>query len=120
MANGDDDRRLVPIGAIAADAENAPTPDAEDKRDLKQAMALLALKDGELAHTQRKEYATKLYKVTLTWLGFVAFVLLFEGFLPDSWFHLADSIVVAVVAGATAGALGYFAIVLRNIFPENR
>lgn len=70
---------------------------------------------------QRKSFASKIYRLTIAWLSVIGFMLIVQGFCgPQGWFHLSDSVLIALISGASINIIGLMAIVIRYLFPSQR
>lgn len=100
------------------DSEPSRKPDAGAKAEL-AALEVRRLQEEVKSLRNdtkaRKKYAEKIFQLAWIWLAGVSILLLMQGFQPLGW-HLADSVLVTLVAGATAGVLGLMASVLAYIF----
>jgi hypothetical protein len=72
---------------------------------------------------QRKQYARRLYRVMVGWLTVVAYVVLAQGFgtgtpFVGAPFHVADSVLIALITTTTATVLGVFLAVANYLFPK--
>lgn len=93
------------------------SPDAIAKVINNQARNQEEQKDRELDREFRSEYAPKVFELINMWLFLVAFFLLMSGF-TDNVFELDDTVLVALVAGLSAGIVSLLAIVLYWMFPR--
>lgn len=72
---------------------------------------------------QRKEFAAKIFSLTVGWLVCVVLILLFQGWgiafscVETDRFHLSDSVLIALITGASVNIIGLMAIVIRYLFP---
>lgn len=79
--------------------------------------------DNRQHREQRKEFASKTYNLTVAWLIIVVVILIFQGcstYEPCPQcikFHLSDSVLIALIAGASVNIIGLLAIVIRHLFP---
>lgn len=78
--------------------------------------------DEIVAHSKQKRalrerFSERVFWFTVAWAGFLAAVLVAEAY---SWrlFHLDYRIIVALIAGTSAGIIGLLAAVVKYIFPE--
>jgi hypothetical protein len=67
---------------------------------------------------QRKIYARLLFGVMVAWLGFVAYVVLAQGYKYGGRFHLSDGVVIALITTTTATVLAVFLAVTNYLFPR--
>ena len=79
---------------------------------------------------ERKSYALKLFVLLACWMGFVAICFLLAGFgngthaaiyagkIGFPFFYLSDTVLVALLAGATVNLIALFAIVAWYLFPK--
>ena len=65
----------------------------------------------------RELFSERIFWFAVAWAGFLVAVLLMEAF---NWhlFHLDYRVLVALIAGTSAGIIGLLAAVVKYIFPE--
>ena len=80
---------------------------------------LQEIKDFIQDRDERKKYALRIFVLICAWIGLLFAVLALEAVgSPRGWFHLNDSILLALIGGTTANVLGIFYIVTRYLFPR--
>lgn len=96
-------------------------PDAKvlyEEQSLLNTKRIEDIEDQKQAREQRKEYAKSVYKLIVWWLVGIGVLLLLAGFgYIFGFFHLPDSVLLAIIGGTTVNVLGLFAIVMRHLFP---
>jgi hypothetical protein len=70
---------------------------------------------------QRKEYASKTFRLVCWWLGGLFLLLFLNGF-KFSWlmFQLSDTILLAIISGTTVNILGIYIVVINYLFPKRK
>lgn len=87
----------------------------EDKRD-KHNHAQERLKDSQQNRAQRKEYANKIFWLVCAWLSVLTFIVCMTGMV---YFNLSDTVLVALISGASINIIGLMVIVANYLFPKN-
>ena len=67
---------------------------------------------------ERKNYASRIFKLVCIWLAFIGVLLLLQGFLgPSGYFAHADSVLIAVSTTTTGSVTVILIVVARHLFP---
>jgi hypothetical protein len=117
----------IPVTAPEVEREAAELrPDTAERAKLEMEIIALDRARAELDDLKqdiraRKRYARYIFALIVCWLVAVFFLILSEGisrlpFFGDA-FSLADSVIIALISGATANVLGLFVFVVRYLFP---
>lgn len=75
----------------------------------------LGVADISAQLSMRETYASRIFKLSAWWLGFIGVVLLLAG---AGKLKLADSVQIALITTTTVNVLGLFYIVARWLFPN--
>lgn len=67
---------------------------------------------------ERKDYAKKIYKLTLGWFIGLALVLVLHGWRDVTHFDLSERIILALITSTTIEVIGVFVIVAKYLFPS--
>lgn len=86
--------------------------DRDDKLDQEQEI----LKDSKQNREQRKEYANKIFWLVCGWLVSLVFIVILVGF---GRMQLSDTVLVALISGASLNIIGLMVIVAQYLFPKN-
>lgn len=99
-------------------------------RDLEFEQKLVDLSGLRQDIDERQKYASRLFVLLACWMGFVAICFLLTG-LKDfrfsfmsipvatgGFFYLSDTVLIALLAGATVNLIALFAIVAWYLFPK--
>jgi hypothetical protein len=112
----------TPSLEVISEKESSTVPDDFTRKE--QAALKIRRLEAELQSLKndtdaKKTYAQRIFVLAAAWLFIVLLMLVFQGF---SWFgwNLANSVLIALVAGATTGVLGLMASVLAYIFRAQR
>lgn len=101
---------ILPAG-MAADSL-----DGQELEALKKERAKAELDSLRTDTEARKKYANRIYWLAVVWLSAVLAVIVLQGFRWFDWNVLPDNVMIALVAGSTAGVLGILASVIAYIF----
>lgn len=71
---------------------------------------------------ERKDYATKLFRLISAWLLSILTILMLSGFgrIGCLEFKLSDAVLLGLIGGTTATVLGLFVIVVNYLFPNRK
>jgi hypothetical protein len=123
-------RRDPKLDLIASAAASAPLQQqevaAEANRREREELELDQLREivRQLHQNieERRRYAGRLFGVMVGWLVVVGYVVLAQGFGVGlhayGRFHLADSVVIALITTTTATVIGVFLTVANYLFPK--
>jgi hypothetical protein len=93
-------------------------PDAATKREVESLKALSFRQDIR----QRRDFAPRLFRLTLGWLFLVVFMVLAQGVSEGTglhFFRLHDNVLIALLSTATINVVGLFYVVAKYLFPEH-
>lgn len=84
---------------------------------LKSVLIAEAVEHSKQKRALRERFSERVFWFAVVWAGFLVTVLLMEAF---NWrlFHLDYRVLVALIAGTSAGIIGLLAAVVKYIFPE--
>ena len=85
--------------------------------DKTEELAKEFIEESKQRRKLRELFSERIFWFAVAWAGFLVAVLLMEAF---NWrlFHLDYRIIVALIAGTSAGIIGLLAAVVKYIFPE--
>lgn len=86
----------------------------ELQRDKQQAEEQIS--DSRQNRAQRKEYAGKIFWLVCAWL---AMLTLLVGLSGTPYLRLSDTVLVALISGASINIIGLMVIVANYLFPKN-
>lgn len=78
--------------------------------------------DRQQNRIERKKYAKSVYRLIIGWLIGIFVLILLAGTgttFGSAFFHLSDTVLLAMIGGTTVNVLGLFVIVMRHLFPNN-
>lgn len=109
------------LGAVFSDTDEDTPSDEVGYRKLLHRETKENLKGRTQDRKQRKSFAGKIYRLTLAWLAVIVVILFCQG-IGDvhGWFRLSDSVLIALVSGASVNIIGLMAIVIRYLFPAQK
>lgn len=115
----------------------------QDERALQEKLKSDRLK-AELVDFQqniaaRKQHANRAFWLVVLWLGWMMIIVVLQGFLghgkretsyqvlgfshtisEPSQFSLSDTVLIALISGATVSIFGFFAAVMNYLFPKSK
>ena len=108
------------LGTILNNADKNTPSDEVAYKALLHREKKESIKSQTQDRKQRKAFARKIFFLTIAWLCVIGVILLLQGFLgPRNCFNLSDSVLIAVISGASVNIIGLMAIVIRYLFPTN-
>lgn len=99
-----------------AQAPDSKTLNEEHDLDRQQKAAFVAGIWQDIR--ERKKYARHIFCLISIWLAGMFVLLLLQGFGRNSWFNLADGVLMAAIGGTTLNVIGIFVVVARYLFPQ--
>lgn len=112
---------LSKIGPVPGPESEGKAAEAEEAADLDRAQKRALLKAIEADMEQRPRYAKIILGANAAWLLVIVAFLLLQGFritLCAHRFRLADSVILALVSGATVNILAALLVVVQHVFPK--
>lgn len=88
----------------------------EDKRDKEEQILIERLKDSQQNREQRKQYANKIFWLVCAWLVVLVIIV---GQAGCGRLILSDSVLIALISGASINIIGLMVIVANYLFPKN-
>jgi hypothetical protein len=76
------------------------------------------LKSKEQNREERKDYATKVYRLLVIFLSITFSIVIANGIICF-YFQLSDVIIVTILTTSSANIIALFAIVMKYLFKEN-
>lgn len=86
----------------------------EIERERKEAEEGIA--DSQQNRAQRKEYAGKIFWLVCAWLAVLTVLV---GATGATWLALSDTVLVALISGASVNIIGLMVIVASYLFPKS-
>ena len=111
-----EDGSLAGIRALSPD----PVVDEkaqEEERQYRAERQRLANRDIEQNIALRQRYANRAYCMALSWLVFVAGVLVVSRLRISRVVPFSDAVLITLITTSTVNVLGLFVIVLKYLFP---
>ena len=108
----------IKIPASAPTPEN--TPDSrtqEEQEDLGRQEHKAKIDELVQNRTERKLYASRIFKLVCWWLAVIGLMLFLQGFGGLIGFTLPASVLITAIGSTTATVIGIFLIVTRYLFP---
>jgi len=91
--------------------EDDPVANAEERQSNQDDL------DRKQDREHREKFAHRGWVTIIIWLGFVALLIILQGF--KAWgFNLDDSIVLTIIGATTASIIGMHVVVLNYLFPK--
>lgn len=119
----EESRDGAPLNQIATSGMSSfsepPDRNTQQELDRLDPRILQEIKDLIQDRDERKKYALRIFILICGWILLLFAVLALQAVgKRKGWFHLDDSILLALIGGTTANVLGIFYIVTRYLFPR--
>lgn len=109
------------LGVVLSDADENTPSDEVGYRKLLHRETKENIKGKTQDRKQRKSFAGKIYCLTIAWLAVIVVILFCQGVGEVyGWFRLSDSVLIALISGASVNIIGLMAIVIRYLFPAQK